>query len=329
MARLCSGVFRLNRLQLLLSCTALTIIFYFLRGRSESDPRPSPTHAVVAFWNRAPAPPLGHSLSPRSSVTSWGAPLVWGASPLAAQRRARFQGPPPSTALVALVVGNYAFYLERFLSSAEAHFLPNRPVIYYILTDNERTLQPAPALGPGRELRVVPIAELPGWDRLHLRRLQLLADTLRDIVSEDAAEYVFCADVDLEFHRALHEEILDELVGVVHADFYGKVRGEFPYESGESAAAVSEDEGEWYYTSELYGGTARRVLSFTQGCCLLLLQDQAQGVRAQRREESYLNRCFIDHAPSCVLSPEYSGGGATPRVRSRGRGHGEARRGPG
>uniref|UniRef100_A0A3B4AJ53 Uncharacterized protein n=1 Tax=Periophthalmus magnuspinnatus TaxID=409849 RepID=A0A3B4AJ53_9GOBI len=229
-------------------------------------------------------------------------------SSLAAGRRSRFLGTPLRVVLVTLVVGNYAPYLQRFISTAEEHFLASRPVTYYILTDNPRVLQPPPPLRPGKQLRVVHIAELPGWERLYLRRLPLLAEAMRDMVGEEGVDFVFCADVDLEFVGAVGEEVLDKLVGVAHAEFYGKTRSELPYERGESVAAVMDEEGEWYYTSELYGGTLSEMLGLTQRCSLLLLQDQAQGVKASAMEESYLNRCFIDHAPSCVLSPEYRAG---------------------
>ncbi|XP_033822385.1 globoside alpha-1,3-N-acetylgalactosaminyltransferase 1-like [Periophthalmus magnuspinnatus] len=311
MATLSSGVFRFNRFQLLLSCSVLFVIIYLLQGRKQPPSAPPPG---VSFWHGVP-PPSPHS--PALSLTSWGAPVVWAESSLAAGRRSRFLGTPLRVVLVTLVVGNYAPYLQRFISTAEEHFLASRPVTYYILTDNPRVLQPPPPLRPGKQLRVVHIAELPGWERLYLRRLPLLAEAMRDMVGEEGVDFVFCADVDLEFVGAVGEEVLDKLVGVAHAEFYGKTRSELPYERGESVAAVMDEEGEWYYTSELYGGTLSEMLGLTQRCSLLLLQDQAQGVKASAMEESYLNRCFIDHAPSCVLSPEYSGGGAEPRVRSR------------
>ncbi|XP_020787657.2 alpha-1,3-galactosyltransferase 2-like, partial [Boleophthalmus pectinirostris] len=254
------------------------------------------------------------------TVTSWGAPVVWAESPLAARRRARFRDSPLRVALVTLVVGNYALYLPGFVSTAEEHFLPRRPLTYYILTDNPRALLPPPPLRAGRDIRVVPVAEMPGWERLYARRLPLLAEVLRGMAREEGGvDYVLCADVDLEFVGEVGEEVLDELVGVAHSDFFGKAPGELPYERAESAAAVTQEEGEWFYTSELYGGTVGALLRLARNCSLLLLQDHARRVTASRREEAYLNRCFIDHAPSCVLSPDYSGGGAEPRVRSRNR----------
>ncbi len=227
--------------------------------------------------------------------TPWGAPLVWGDTRNSAWRRAKFAQRGIRTGLLAVVVGTYAQFVRRFLSSAEIHFLPGHMVTYYILTDNPRSLDPPIELGPERQLKVVPIAELPGWDRL----------ARRPISSE--VEYIFCADIDQEFVAPVGEEILGDLVATLHPELYGMPRNAFPYEVEEvSSACVEEDEGDYYYTSELYGGLVSEMSRLARACSLLILQDQATGVMARGLEESYLNRYLVDHRPTCVLSPEYS-----------------------
>lgn len=238
--------------------------------------------------------------------TSWGAPLVWGDSRKSAKRRAKFADREIRTGLAALVVGTYARFVRRFLSSAEIYFLPDHMVTYYVLTDNPRSLEPPLELGPGRKLTVVPIAELPGWSRLAYRRMSLLADATRSLIGGEV-EYLFCADVDQEFVAPVGAEILGNLVATLHPELYGMPRKSFPYQVEEfSAAHVEDDEGDYYYTSELYGGSVSEVYRLAHACSLLLLQDQADGVMARGLEESYLNRYLIDHRPTRVLSPEYS-----------------------
>ena len=232
--------------------------------------------------------------------------MVWGDSSSSERRRAEFMQQEIRTGLLVLAVGSYAHFLRRFLSSAEDHFLPGGTVTYYILTDSPRALEPPVQLGPDRQLRVVPVAEMPGWERLSQRRMALLAAAIKDPIGNEV-EYVFCADVDQEFVAPVGEEILGELVATLHPELYGMPRRDFPYETDViSAASVERDEGDYYYTSELYGGLATEVYHLTHACSLLILQDQESGVRARGLEESYLNRYLIDHRPSCVLSPEYS-----------------------
>ncbi|KAM4613784.1 globoside alpha-1,3-N-acetylgalactosaminyltransferase 1-like isoform 2-T2 [Polymixia lowei] len=238
--------------------------------------------------------------------TSWGAPLVWGDSGNAVWRRAEFAQRGVRTGLLVLVVGRYAQFLRRFLSSAEVHFLPGGTVTYYILTDNPRSLDPPVKLEAGRQLKVVPVAELPGWERLAQRRMDLLAAAIKDPIRSEV-DYVFCADVDQEFMAPVGEEILGDLVATLHPELYGMPRRAFPYEIEEtSSACVEEGEGDYYYTSELYGGLVAEVYNLARACSLLILRDLENGVMARGLEESYLNRYLINHRPTCVLSPEYS-----------------------
>lgn len=243
---------------------------------------------------------------PMPLKTSWGAALVWGDSSQSARRRAKFAERDIHTGLVALVVGTYAKFVRRFLLSAETYFLPNQMVTYYILTDNPRSLEPPMKLGPGRKLAVIHITELPGWSTLAYRRMSLLVEAIRNPISREV-EYVFCADVDQEFVATVGGEILGDLVATLHPELYGMPRNTFPYQVEEfSVAHVEDDEGDYYYTSELYGGKVSDVYSLAHACSLLILQDQANGIMARGLEESYLNHYLINHRPTRVLSPEYS-----------------------
>ncbi|XP_070759586.1 globoside alpha-1,3-N-acetylgalactosaminyltransferase 1-like [Enoplosus armatus] len=306
-----TGPVRVTRIQLVLYCFLLSLIIYFLHGRKAAVRVESP-HPIfhVLGMDRARVMTdmtVVKAVAPQTPPeTPWGAPLVWGDSRNSAWRRSKFAQREIRTGLLALVVGTYAQFVRRFLSSAETHFLPGQMVTYYILTDSPRSLDPPIKLGPKRQLKVLPIAELPGWDRLAHRRMALLADAIRNSVGSEV-EYIFCADIDQEFVAPVGEEIFGDLVATLHPDLYGMPRNAFPYEVEEvSSACVEEDEGDYYYTSELYGGLVSEMYRLARACSLLILQDQANGVMARGLEESYLNRYLIDHRPTCVLSPEYS-----------------------
>ncbi|KAB5549250.1 hypothetical protein PHYPO_G00065260 [Pangasianodon hypophthalmus] len=239
-------------------------------------------------------------------MTPWGAPLVWGDSESSVWRRDEFAHLGARTGLAILAIGNYNHYLQRLLSSAELYFLLNFYVTYYILTDRPRELDPPLKLGLNREMRVIPVAEMPGWDRLGLRRMALLATLIKEQINLEV-DYVYCIDVDQEFTNPVGTEILGKLTATLHPLFYGKPRSSYPYEKNpDSQAFVAEGEGDYYYSSEFYGGLCSKVLAMAQTCSLLILQDQDKGVRAQELEESYLNRYLINHRPTCVLSPEYN-----------------------
>lgn len=309
--KMSSGPVRVTRPQLVLYCFLLFLIIYFLQGQKGAVRVKLPHsvfHALGMDRGRVMTnKKVFKTVVPQTPLeTPWGAPLVWGDTRYSAVRRNKLAKQEIHTGLLALVVGTYAKFIRRFLTSAETHFLPGQMVTYYILTDNPRSLDPPIELGPDRQLKVVPIAELPGWDRLALRRTVLLADAIRKTISSEV-EYLFCADIDQEFVAPVGEEILGQLVATLHPELYGMPRNTFPYEIEEvSSACVQEEEGDYYYTSELYGGLVSEMYRLARVCSLLILQDQANGVTARGHEESYLNRYFIDHRPTCVLSPEYS-----------------------
>ncbi|XP_076139465.1 globoside alpha-1,3-N-acetylgalactosaminyltransferase 1-like [Alosa pseudoharengus] len=294
--RLPPGMNRLTWRQLFLLCVLLAALMYFLRLR-----RPMTIRSVSGFRSGK-----GHDPSHRPTRTMWGAPMVWGDSEPAAHQRAEFAQRSFRVGLMVLAVGRYTHYLTRFLQTAEMYFLPGLPVNYYVLTDNPNRLVPAPELGEGRGLRVVPVAEMPGWERLARRRMNLWASTI-DNQAQQEVDYIFCADVDQEFANLVGTEILGKLVATLHPQHYAQPAYTYPYErSPDSRACVLDEEGDYYYTSELYGGLCSEVLTLTKVCSQLILQDHALGIETRELEESYLNRYLIDKRPTCVLSPEYS-----------------------
>ncbi|KAL0977789.1 hypothetical protein UPYG_G00161200 [Umbra pygmaea] len=310
LCKLLAGSVRVTKKQLVLYGMLLSLLLYLLTaGRIRVDTPPvsqslkAETGIDVSDVRMASEDEEQQQLT---QETSWGAPLVWGDSKDSARRRAELSHHNIRTGLLTLAVGPYAHYLRRFLSSAELYFLPGSTVIYYILTDSPRALHPLPQMGPGREVRVIPVAERLGWEHLAQRRMAMLASAIKEQAWQEV-EYVFCMDVDQEFVATVGAEILGELVATLHPELYGMPRKAFPYERKPSSlASVGENEGDYYYTSELYGGLCMEVYDMTRRCSQLILQDQEKGVMARGLEESYLNRYLINHWPTCILSPEYS-----------------------
>ncbi|KAL7854060.1 hypothetical protein AOLI_G00209040 [Acnodon oligacanthus] len=299
-SRLPSGVHCANRRRLLVLCVCvLSGLIYFLKGKRLAAVS---TLMLSEVERREPALE-GDELPVK---TPWGAPLVWGDSESSAWRRDEFTHHDVRTGLAILAVGSYNHFLHRLISSAELHFLLNLYVTYYVLTDRPRELDPPPKLGPNRQLKVIPLAEMPGWNRLGLRRMALLASIIGEQIHLEV-DFVYSIDADQEFTNTVGSEILGKLTATLHPVFYGKARQYYPYEKDpDSMAYVAEGEGDYYYTSEFYGGLCSEVLAMTRACSLLILQDQERDIKAQELEESYLNRYLVNRRPTCVLSPEYS-----------------------
>ncbi|XP_061119774.1 globoside alpha-1,3-N-acetylgalactosaminyltransferase 1-like [Conger conger] len=297
-----SGLERVTRRRLFLACLALAGFIYFLRGRKAGV-----TSARVQ--SGAGGSPREAGRAEESAYflneTSWRAPVVWGDSQASERRRDAHAYQTFRVGLAVFVVGRYSQHLLRFLVSAERHFLLGEYVYYYILTDNLRAV-PDLEMPEGRELRPVHVGEMPEWRRLSRVRMSLLADAIKTRIQKEV-EYIFCMDVDQEFVNPVGTEILGDLVATLHPEFCGMPLYTFPYEKVEvSQAFVEEGEGDFYYTSELYGGLCAEVYAMALTCTHLILQDSEAGFHALQYEEGYLNRYLINRRPTCVLSPEYS-----------------------
>ncbi|XP_036385859.1 globoside alpha-1,3-N-acetylgalactosaminyltransferase 1-like [Megalops cyprinoides] len=302
-----AGLERVTKRRLLLACLLLSGVIYFLRGRKGAvlntpalTPLPESEEGALSSEDERDedSPVL-------LNMTSWSAPVVWGDSAVSEWRRREFSNTAFRVGLAVFVVGRYSQYLPHFIASAEHYFMRGDAVIYYILTDNLRNV-PTLQLGSGRRMRALQVTEMPQWDRLSRVRMSLLASAIKEQIQREV-EYVFCMDVDQEFVNPVGTEILGELVATLHPEYYGMPLYTYPYEKAEvSLAFVEEGEGDFYYTSELYGGLCSEVYALTRACSQFILQDSEASFHALQYEESYLNRYLINRRPTCVLSPEYS-----------------------
>ncbi|XP_041129579.1 globoside alpha-1,3-N-acetylgalactosaminyltransferase 1-like [Polyodon spathula] len=274
-------------------------LIYFLKGllqQKTSSESPS---------IRLPAQATGEEAGFHPNVTPWGAPIVWGDSPESQIRRQKFTNRAVTTGLAVFVVGTYAQYLHKFIISAEEYFLPEHFVTYYILTDNLRGI-PTITLGSGREIKPFYIAERPDWVYLSKTRMSLLSSVIKELI-QDEVDYIFSMDVDQVFVNPVGSEILGSLVATLHPEYYNQPLDTYPYERTEdSKAYVDGSEGDYYYTSEIYGGSCPEVYKLALTCSQFIIQDMEISFHAFLFEESYLNRYLIQNRPTRLLSPEYN-----------------------
>uniref|UniRef100_A0A8C0GCP9 ABO glycosyltransferase n=1 Tax=Chelonoidis abingdonii TaxID=106734 RepID=A0A8C0GCP9_CHEAB len=118
--------------------------------------------------------------------------------------------------------------------------------------------------------------------------------------------YLVCVDVDMRFNDQVGVEILSDLFGTLHPVFYAAERRSFTYERRPASQAyVPSDEGDFYYMGSIFGGTVMEVYKLTKKCHEAIMVDKANGIEAIWQEESHLNKYFVYHKPTKILSPEY------------------------
>lgn len=213
------------------------------------------------------------------------------------------------------VIPRYTCFIQPFLESAEEFFMRGYQVHYYLFTQDPAAVPRVP-LGPGRLLSIIPIQDYSQWEEISMRRMETISKHIAKRAHKEV-DYLFCVDVDMVFRNPWGPETLGDLVAAIHPGYFAVPRQQFPYERRQvSTAFVADSEGDFYYGGAVFGGQVARVYEFTRACHMGILVDKANSIMAAWQEESHLNRYFIWHKPSKVLSPEYLWDDRKPQPRS-------------
>ncbi|XP_025905160.1 globoside alpha-1,3-N-acetylgalactosaminyltransferase 1 isoform X1 [Nothoprocta perdicaria] len=260
--------------------------------------------------------PQPRALAPKRqdvlTLTPWLAPIIWEGTFNSEILDHVYKPLNLTIGVTAFAIGKYTRFVGRFLESAEQHFMKGYRVTYYIFTDNPETI-PSVQLQPGRALVIVPMKKYSSWQEISMRRMENINKHIAER-SHREVDYLFCLDIDMVFYNAWGAETLGDMVAAIHPGYFKVPRSQFPYERrSNSAAYIPEEEGDFYYGGAVFGGLVKKVYEFTKTCHMTVLADKANGIMAAWQEESHLNRHFLSHKPSKVLSPEYLWDDRKPR----------------
>lgn len=198
---------------------------------------------------------------------------------------------PIRVGLLVVATGNYIQFVEPLITSADTHFCPGCEVTYFIFTQGDVPVHP----------RIVKIEQHKlGWPYDTLMRSSIYAKSYEAWKSMD---YIFACDADMLFVDTVGGEILHSLVATQHPGFVGK-RGTYETNS-RSKACVKKHEGTYYFAGGFYGGSTQEFFKLVTTMTRAIKSDLKRGLIAIWHDESHLNRYFIDHKPTKVLSPSY------------------------
>ena len=220
-------------------------------------------------------------------------------APDAWRRLARRSAPPPAAnprdiGVLVIATARYRRFFPPLLRSIRRNFLPGHRVTVFLFTDRETAEEPG--------LRVIRI-EHAAWPGMALRRHAIFREHAGLLAGMD---HLFYLDADMRVIGTVGEEILGELVAVVHPGFHDQPRERFTYERrAESAAWIGPDEGRRYYCAGVQGGGREPFLAAVRQMAARIDADTARGITAVWHDESHWNRYLIDHPPSVELSPSY------------------------
>ncbi|KAM4663368.1 histo-blood group ABO system transferase-like [Discoglossus pictus] len=198
----------------------------------------------------------------------------------------------------------YIVFLKTFIETAERYFMVGHKVSYYVFTDRAIDI-PKINLRKGRRLVILEVPSYQRWQEVSMRRMQMINYYVyKSFINE--VDYLVCVDVDMRFSDEVGVEILSNMVGTLHPGFFKASRRSYTYERRpESEAYIPADEGDFYYAGGFFGGTVEEVYKLTKHCHNAMMRDKAKRIEAIWHDESYLNKYFLYHKPTKILSPEY------------------------
>lgn len=187
--------------------------------------------------------------------------------------------------------GRYDAYAQKLIESARKYFCVEDEVTFFVFTDGQIELAPD---------IVIIYQQRLGWPDDTLKRFSFYAQQQKLLQEMD---YVFATDADMLFVDYVGNEILGERVATQHPGFVNK-RGTYETNSL-SKACITAREGKYYFAGGFYGGSALEFIKLVETLAHNIEIDEAHNFIAVWHDESHLNRYFIDHKPTKILSPAY------------------------
>ncbi|XP_068104068.1 histo-blood group ABO system transferase-like [Hyperolius riggenbachi] len=244
---------------------------------------------------------------PRADVlmlTPWLAPIVWDGTYNIDILNAQFHQRNVRVGITVFAIKKYTVFVKAFVKTAEKFFMVGHKVNYYVFTDQANEL-PNITLPEGRQLIILNVPSYKRWEEVSMRRMEMIRDhVFQRFINE--VDYLVCVDVDMKFSDSVGVEILSDVFGTLHPGLYNSARHQFTYERRpESTAYIPKDEGDFYYAGGYFGGKVQEVYKLTNFCHNAMLTDKGNNIEAVWHDESYLNKYFLYHKPTKILSIEY------------------------
>ncbi|XP_040180448.1 histo-blood group ABO system transferase-like isoform X1 [Rana temporaria] len=244
---------------------------------------------------------------PRSDVlmvTPWLAPIIWNGSYNIDILNAQFHQRNVRVGITVFAMKKYTVFIKTFIETAEQFFMVGHKVNYYVFTDRADDISNF-TLPEGRQLVILEVPSYKQWQEVSMRRMEMIRDKANQRFYKEV-DYLVCVDVDMRFSDFVGVEILSDVFGTIHPGFYNAQRGSFTYERRQkSTAYIPTDEGDFYYAGGYFGGTVEEVYKLTNFCHKAIMTDKHNSIEAIWHDESHLNKYFLYHKPTRILSPEY------------------------
>lgn len=195
--------------------------------------------------------------------------------------------------IVTIATDKYLQFVERLLDNIEKNFLNGHDIHCLLFTDR--------FLETSDNIKVSQIIHKP-WPEPALKKYNYINSEYDYLKNFD---YVYLFDADVGIVNTIGDEVLKEIVGVLHPYKILEDKSIYPYEKNiESTAYVSDNKHDKYYAAAFVGGESSAFLNMAKIIAERVECDEKAGIIAKWHDESHLNKYFNENPPS-VLEPSY------------------------
>lgn len=196
--------------------------------------------------------------------------------------------------VITIATGRYIQFVEKLLDSIEENFLQGHEINCLLFTDNE-------IKEISDNIKVSKI-EHKIWPEPALKKYNYIYSEKEYLQNFD---YAYLFDADVYFVDKVDDEVLKDLVGVLHPYKILEDKIVYPYESREESTAYVNDESrDKYYAAAFVGGKVENFLEMSKVISERVLIDEQNHITAVWHDESHLNKYFNENPPF-ALSPSY------------------------
>lgn len=196
--------------------------------------------------------------------------------------------------IITIATNDYIQFVDKLLTDVENNFLDGHEFQCLLFTDHE--------LEEVSDNVKVSYIEHKQWPEPALKKYNYInseSEFLKDF------DYTYLFDADVGIVDTVGEEVLEDLVGVLHPYKILEPKEIYPYEKRkESTAYISNENHDKYYAAAFTGGKASTFLKMAKTISERVEEDERNGIIAKWHDESHLNKYFNENPP-VQLSPSY------------------------
>jgi histo-blood group ABO system transferase len=195
--------------------------------------------------------------------------------------------------ILTIATNKYIQFVERLLDDIEKYFLNGHEIQCLLFTDHE--------VETSDNVKVSQIGH-NSWPEPALKKYNYInsqSEYLKDF------DYLYLFDADVGIVNKVGDEVIQDLVGVLHPYKILESKKTYPYEKRkESTAYVSDEKHNKYYAAAFVGGKSENFLEMARTISQRVEEDERNGIVAKWHDESHLNKYFNENSPF-ELSPSY------------------------